>query len=238
MMKLSQLENIGPELWLSEGPIVDFYGFPYPTRMIVARLPCNDLWIWSPISLSKELKNQVDTLGRVAHLVSPNKLHHLFLSEWLKSYPEAKLWGPNSTIEKRKDLPFQRALDDEPPVEWQGDIDQFWMRGSVFFEEIIFFHKPSKAAIIADLSEHFSDEFMKTHWKGWKHWIGRHWGIVEGVGYAPLELRFSWFSKKNAREKMKKLIALLPEMVVMAHGEWIKSDGASFLKKAFDWLLR
>lgn len=237
-MELSQFEQIGPELWLVEGPIVNFYGFPYPTRMVVARLPGNDLWVWSPISLSEQIKKQVDTLGRVAHLVSPNKLHHLFLNEWKGSYPEAKLWGPNSTIKKCRELPFQQALDDVSPAPWQGVIDQFWMQGSFVFEEIIFFHIPSKTAIVADLSEHFSDEFMKTHWQGWKYWVGRHWGIIEGVGHAPLELRLSWFSKKTAREKINRLITLGPEAVVMAHGEWVKKDGAVFLKTAFSWLLR
>ncbi len=238
MTNLPKLNQIGEELWLVEGSIVNFYGFPYPTRMLIARLPNNDLWIWSPISLSKQLNNLVNSLGRVAHLVSPNKLHHLFLDEWLENYPKAKLWGPTSTIKKRKELAFQPPLQDKPPAEWQGAIDQFWMRGSFFFDEIIFFHKSSKTAIIADLSEHFSEKFLKTHWKGWKQKIARLWGITEGVGYAPLEIRLTWHSKKKARGNMKKLIALKPEMVVMAHGEWINNDGTAFLKRAFDWLLR
>ena len=42
----------------------------------------------------------------VAHLVSPNKLHHLYLAEWKSAYPEAKLWGPELTIRRRRDLSF------------------------------------------------------------------------------------------------------------------------------------
>ena len=30
---MSELEAIGEEIWLADGGIVDFYGFPYPTRM-------------------------------------------------------------------------------------------------------------------------------------------------------------------------------------------------------------
>lgn len=33
------LDAIGPDLRLAEGPIVSFYGFAYPTRMVIARLP-------------------------------------------------------------------------------------------------------------------------------------------------------------------------------------------------------
>ena len=33
------LEAVDTDLWLTEGPVVDFHGFPYPTRSIIVRLP-------------------------------------------------------------------------------------------------------------------------------------------------------------------------------------------------------
>ena len=50
------------------------------------------------------LVKEVDALGRVAHLVSPNRIHHLYLGDWKALYPAARLWGPASTISKRSDL--------------------------------------------------------------------------------------------------------------------------------------
>ena len=41
----------------------------------------------------------VRALGPVRHLVSPNKLHHLFLGAWQARFPDAKLWGTASTID-------------------------------------------------------------------------------------------------------------------------------------------
>jgi hypothetical protein len=32
------LEVIGDSIWLVEGDVVDFYGFPYPTRSVIVRL--------------------------------------------------------------------------------------------------------------------------------------------------------------------------------------------------------
>ena len=32
------LEPFGPSLYLADGPTVPFFGFPYPTRMALARL--------------------------------------------------------------------------------------------------------------------------------------------------------------------------------------------------------
>ncbi|MFZ0495427.1 MAG: hypothetical protein WBD78_04750 [Methylocella sp.] len=136
------LEKIHDTLWLAEGEIVSFYGIPYPTRSVIARLADGDLWVWSPITLVQELRTQLDRRGRVAHLVSPNKLHHLYLEDWKAVYPDAELWGPQSTIRRHRGLAFREALRDIPPPEWQSDIDQAWFRGSIVMDEIIFFHPP------------------------------------------------------------------------------------------------
>ena len=104
------LEEIADTLWCVEGEIVSFYGFPYPTRAVIARFDNGDLWVWSPVKLIHELRNRVDGLGRVAHLVSPNKLHHLYLEEWKAAYPDAQLWGPKSTIRRFPKLTFREPL--------------------------------------------------------------------------------------------------------------------------------
>ena len=39
------LQQIDTGLWLGEGPLVNFHGMPYPTRMIIIRLPDGGLWV-------------------------------------------------------------------------------------------------------------------------------------------------------------------------------------------------
>jgi hypothetical protein len=89
------LEQVHEMLWVAEGENVSFFGFPYPTRSVIARLENGDLWVWSPVNLTADLRTEVDRLGPVRHLVSPNKLHHLYLREWKAAYPEASLWDRN-----------------------------------------------------------------------------------------------------------------------------------------------
>ena len=231
-----RLEPVDEDIWIAEGPLVDFYGFPYPTRAVIVRLPDGTLWVWSPIELDAGLQQEVNALGSVAHLVSPNKIHHLYLSQWHAAYPEAKLWGPASTIAKRADLPFQKPLEDRAPDDWQGAFVQAWFRGSPVLDEIVFVHTASATAIMADLSEHFSEGFLKANWKTWQRPIARLWGIVEGKGYAPLEWRLSWFDRKPARKALTRILNASPERVIMAHGEWIRSGGRAFLERALAWL--
>ena len=198
------LEEISNSIWLVEGEIVSFYGAPYPTRAVIVRLNGGKLWVWSPIAVTSELRTEIDRLGAVAHLVSPNKLHHLYLKDWKAAYPEAALWGPRSTAVKRKDLQFQPPLEDSPPAEWDGAIGQAWFRGSPFMDELVFFHVRSSTAILADLSENFSPDFLRRHWRWWLRPLAKLDGITEGQGFAPLEWRLSFFDRGPARAALRK----------------------------------
>jgi hypothetical protein len=230
------LEQVGPDLWVAEGGIVSFFGFDYPTRMVVVRLANGGLWLWSPVELTADLEREVSALGPVRHLVSPNKLHHLFLGAWLNAFPTARIWGTASTIAKRRDLPFFGALADEPPPDWAGQIDQFHFTNSRVVDELVFYHRASRTAIIADLSQTLSDAFLDRHWPWWMRQIAKASKMVEGWGFPPLDYRLSFRHRKTARPKVRALLDKEPEHVVVAHGEIVRTDGAAFLRRAFSWL--
>ena len=231
------LDELGPELWVANGGNVSFYGIAYPTRMVVVRLADGGLWVWSPIELSREIEREVEALGPVRHLVSPNKLHHLFLGEWSARFPDAKLWGTASTVAKVEKLRFSGVLGDGAPDDWAGQIDQYYFDNSRFLDELIFFHRKSRTAIIGDCSQPFSEAFLKREWPWWARFLARRVGMVEGRGYAPIEVRMTFFHRATARTKMRALIASDPERVVVAHGEIVRSSGADYLRRAFSWLL-
>ena len=231
------LEELGPELWVADGPVVSFFGFDYPTRMAVVRLDGGGLWVWSPIALTAEIEAEVRALGPVRHLISPNKLHHLFLAEWKAKFPDAELWGTAQTVARFPNLRFSGTLTDDAPPDWAGQIDQYDFANSRFLEEVIFFHRKSRTAIVCDLSQPFSDRFLKEHWPWWLRWIARLAGMVEGRGYAPIEVRSTFRHRESARTKMRALIEEDPERVVVAHGEIVRDGGAAYLRRAFSWLL-
>ena len=230
------MEKLAENIWVAEGDIVDFHGFPYPTRSVIVRLASGALWCWSPVALTPALKTAIDRIGRPMHLVSPNKIHHIYLQDWKAVWPDAALWGPASTIRKRPDLTFEAPLENEPPAAWEGAIDQIWFNGSPVMDEIVFLHRPSQTAILADLSENFSEAFIRQYWKGWKRWIAKPWGITEGKGQAPLEWRLSFTRRKATRAARDRLLAWNPRQVVMAHGEIQRENGLAFLKRSFAWL--
>jgi len=227
---------VADNVWIFEGAIVPFLTCPYPTRSVVVRLPSGDLWVWSPIELTADLKKEIDGLGTPAHLVSPNKIHHLYLQDWKAAWPDARLWGPQSTMDKRQDLSFEPPLDKKTPADWEDRFDMVRFEGSIAMDEAVFFHRASKTAILADLSENFSQDFLQKHWRPWQRLIANLWGIVEGRGYAPLEWRLSFLNRGKARLAKEKILSWKPERVIMAHGEWQRENGIVYLDKALSWV--
>ena len=231
---MTRLIPFGPDIWIAEGSVVSFFGFPYPTRMAVIRLSDRTLFVWSPIALDDELRGEVDALGVVAHLVSPNKIHHLFLGEWKSVYPGARLYASPGLQSRRRDLEFDAVLGEMPEHAWAADIDQVCVGGSFAMTEIVFLHRASRTAIFADLIENFRPGWFA----GWKGVLARLDGIVSPDYGAPREWRASFWRRRPARRALERILAFAPEKVVIAHGELAHGDGTAFIRKAFCWLLR
>jgi Domain of unknown function (DUF4336) len=81
---INTLKPVGEHLWVVDGPIVRmaFPGgsMPFPTRMVVIRLANGDLFLWSPTELDDMLRAEIEALGPVRHLVSPNKIHYAHIA--------------------------------------------------------------------------------------------------------------------------------------------------------------
>ena len=124
------LKEFGHNIWIADGSeVVAMMGFHYPTRMAVIRLSDRGLFVWSPVSLTDRLRVEIDALGEVRYLVAPNSLHHLFIADWKRAYPDARVYAAPGLREKRKDIAFDNDLSDAPMAEWCGEIEQVVVEG-------------------------------------------------------------------------------------------------------------
>ncbi len=226
------IEEFGPSLYLANGPVVSFFGFPYPTRMAVARLSDGKLWIWSPIELTGDLADAVDAIGPVAYIVSPNKIHHLFLRQWTERWPQALLFAPPGLARRKPELHFDRELGDTAESEWAADIDQVIFRGSFAMEEVVFFHRASRTAIVGDLIQRFPPNYMK----GWKDLLMRLDGLTGEHGSTPREWRASFLSRTRARAARRKVLDWEPRQLLIAHGECARTDATTIIGDALRWI--
>ena len=228
------LEPLGTNLWIAEGPVVSFFGFAYPTRMAVIRLAGGELFVWSPIALTPKLKAEVDALGPVNHLVSPNKLHYLFLAQWKSAYPDARLYASPGLAKKRPEIKFDAELGGTPDPAWAADVDQVEMAGSFALTEIVFFHRASSTALVTDLIQNFRPDWFK----GWKGVLARLDGITMPASSAPREWRASFLNRRKAKAALARILRWQPRQLVMAHGEIVRENGTEFIRKSFRWLER
>jgi hypothetical protein len=65
------LKEFGTSIYFADGPTVSFFGFPYPTRMALVKLSDGRVWVWSPIALTRQLADEVESIGPVCYIVSP-----------------------------------------------------------------------------------------------------------------------------------------------------------------------
>ena len=226
------LELFGPNLYVAEGPIVSFFGFPYPTRMAVAQLSDGNLWVWSPVALTETLASAVEELGTVRYIVSPNKIHHLFLSQWIDRWPDADLFAPPGLTSKKPDLRVNAELGDEPDSGWAAEIDQVIFHGSLAMEEVAFFHRPSRTAIICDLIQRHPESSLT----GWRGMLMRIDGLVGDHGSTPREWRASFLRRKAARAARDTVLGWKAERLLIAHGECAQTGATSIIEKALGWI--
>jgi hypothetical protein len=226
------LKSFGEDIWIAEGADVAVVGFRYPTRMTVIRLGNGDLFIWSPIAFSDDLRAAVDALGRVRHIVAPNSLHHLFLQAWKSAYPDAKLYAPPRLRKKRADIVFDADLGDTPSLDWAGEIDQVVIEGNLFTAEFVFFHRKSGTALFTDFLQQIPPELLS----GWRA-IGARLDLMVGPEPSvPRKFRFTTINRRAAREALGRIYTWPVEKVLMAHGTPVETDARAFLRRAFKWL--
>jgi hypothetical protein len=226
------LKDFGPSLYVADGPTVSFYGIAYPTRMAVARLSDGSAWVWSPVALTDDLVNFMNTFESVRHIVSPNKIHHLFLAQWRNQWPEAHVYAPPGLAQRKPDLRFDAELSDDPDPAWATDIDQVIFRGSLAMEEVVFFHRESRTAIVCDLIQRHPEATMT----GWKGMLMRVDGLVGKHGSTPREWRASFLRRGRARAAREKVLSWKPERLLIAHGECAQTGATDIIGKALSWI--
>ena len=226
------LMEFGRDIWIADGPHVSVAGFHYPTRMAVIRLLDRSVVVWSPTKITESLRTAVDAIGEVRHVVAPNSLHHLFLPEWKRLYPKAKLYAPPGLRKKRTDIGFDVDLGDTPSADWAGQIDQVPMHGNLITTEVVFFHVSSGTVLFTDLLQQVPPHLLS----GWRAVVAKLDRMTGPEPSVPYKFRIAFVNRRPAREALLRILAWPAEKVLMAHGAPVERDAPAFLRQAFRWL--
>ena len=224
------MKQLHSDLWTTDAPL-RFLGLEVGARMTVVRLPDSRLLLHSPIAATEELVREVEALGRVAYIVAPNRLHHLFVGEWQRACPDALLYVAPGLEIKRADLAIEGLLGDEPESGWRDDLDQILLGGFPFANEIAFFHRPSATLIATDLAFNVCDSSPPLTRLFFR--LGGTYGRLSPTLLERLLVR----DRTAFRHSLERILEWPFERVVVAHGEVSEKGGREELIHGYSWLL-
>jgi hypothetical protein len=209
-----------------------------PVRMSVLRLANGDLLLHSPVRYSDDLRQAIEALGPIRHLIAPSVGHWMFLRDWQSACPQAKTWAVPGLKERSQvraaGLRIDAELGDNARESWAGEIDQVLMRAPVF-KEVDFFHRPSRTLVLTDLVLNIAPEELPPL----SRVMARVLGILAPNGKAPAYVRgLLRLNRAETSQAAARLVAFNPERVIFAHGRWFERDGAAQLRRSLSWLLK
>jgi hypothetical protein len=207
-----------------------YVGAEIGVRMTCIRLADGRLFLHSPVKLDPTLQGFLDALGEVRAIVAPNRLHHLFLAEYITSYPRAAVYAAPSLSKKRSDLHFKGELGDDPESEWRGQIEQHLFRGAPVLNEIVFFHPATRTLILTDLAFNVSEGAAKR--SPLFHWL---WNVGQFGPHRFVRLR-GIRDREAARKSIEKILSWNFDRIIVSHGEILEADGHNQFATAFAFL--
>ncbi|HTO69156.1 MAG TPA: DUF4336 domain-containing protein [Myxococcota bacterium] len=200
--------------------------------MTVIRLRDGGLVLHSPVRLDHELRAELDRLGEVRALISPNLHHHLFAADYPAGYPDARLFAAPGLPLKRPDLKFAEELDDAAPLLWRAELEQHLFRGVPFLSELVFFHPATRTLVCTDLVMNVA--------KGDVHgWTRLFFLAVGAEGRFGPHRGVRWLfirDRAAARGSVERMLQWDFDRVVMAHGHVLERGGRDALRSAFEFL--
>jgi hypothetical protein len=225
------LYEFARDLFVEESA-VKFYGFRVQTRMAAIRLPGARLLLYSPVPLTIRLQQELEQLGEISFIVSPNKIHNLTLVEYRAAFPKAKLFVPPGLRERLPHLSFDGVLSDEPVAAWSPSLKHVLTRGNAFFAEALFFHGISRTLLVGDFVERIGPGVASAFARG----AARIFGVRSHPMASP-EFRYYTIDAKAFEESIAEALQWPIERVFLCHGELIEENGREVVAQVADSLL-
>jgi hypothetical protein len=222
-------------------------------RATLVRLQSGSVAVFSPVTLTEEIKAKVASMGPLRYIIAPDFEHHMSIGEWYTAYPGAKVIGVEGLPEKRQkqgdqDVPFSVVFtskkEETIDPEFDAEFDYIFV-GAHQNKELVFNHKPTSTMIQADLMFNLpgKEQFSKAG-------VSPTSGILTKIFVALSntkgkgQQRVLWHALSNAtkdRAGFNKSVARINEWnfdrMIMCHGDVIETGAKPIFQKVMAWHL-
>mmetsp|Transcript_20638 Transcript_20638/g.29858 ORF Transcript_20638/g.29858 Transcript_20638/m.29858 type:complete len:215 (-) Transcript_20638:144-788(-) len=208
--------------------------------MGVVKLQDGSLWVHSPVAIDEDLLEELQALGPVRHMVSPNYEHVKWARDWVQAFPEGTAWACPGLGDLKPDVGFQGTIGlpgSSLPESWLGEFEVCFLdfehnpfTKKAFFNEVLFFHKPSKVLLVTDAFWNYpSNDNVPALTKLWKFGMDQV--------YLPFYRNFMIKDSKRFEEAVGEVLRWDFQTILPCHGGFI--SGAEVSKQAIsDHLLQ
>lgn len=224
------------------------------------KLTSGNLAVFSPVALTPAVQKRISQLGngKVAYIVAPDIEHHIFVSDWARAFPEAKIIGPEGLPAKRAKMhddkvgkeafavEFKAADKRQTSISPEFDTDfEYEFVDAHVNKELVFFYKPDRVLIQADLFFNLpaNEQYSRAKDEPKEGTLSRIFANIQSPqGDAIKMKRFNWYlvskgDREGFNDSIRRIDAWDFDTVIPCHGDTIVGNGKEVFRKVFDWHL-
>jgi len=213
-------------LWTFTRPVW-FSGVRQRVCTTVVRLDDGGVLLHSPAPFTPAQAEEVRALGPVRWLLIPNCWHHLGVAGAAAHFPEAKVVGPRSALERSRELKIDLDVRDARFAEQVPELEALPLRGVPFWDETVFYHRPTRSLLAADIVVCAS---AHDHWT--IRWASRVFGFFEKARVPP-DAKKKIVDKAAAAASLRAILEKPAERLIVGHADIFEDGWQEHLAQAW-----
>jgi hypothetical protein len=154
----------------------------------------------------------------------------MMVADWVQAAPKAVLHAAPGLTDKRRDLSFNAELGDSPAPAWSDVIEQHWLRGAPYVNEVLFLHRPSRTLIVTDAAFN-----IPSAQDLWTRCYLRAFGALGGFAQSRM-FKLCVRDKRAMRQSIDRVLGWDFDRVIVTHGEILETGGREAIEAVFAWL--
>ena len=222
------------------------------------RLQNNSLAVFSPIALTPDVRTHLEELGNnVQYIAALDYEHHIFVSEWAKAFPNAKVLGVEGLPEKRESsketagTKFDHLWTQKNKLDFKVDADfdrdfEYEYVHSHGNKELVFFYRPDRTLIEADLIFNLpaTEQYSRTKEGAEAGILTKLFvGLMSAQGSAKWQKRFIWYAisakdRTGFNQSIKRINTWDFQRIIPCHGDVIENNAKGIFQTVFEWHLK
>jgi len=221
-------EELEPGVWRLERHLRMPGGLVLPIATAIFRLPSGRLFLHSPGTLDAAALASLRALGEPSAILAPNAFHHLFVSEYRRTYPDVAIFYAPGLPARVPALPPGQEVSDRAPAEWEGVVEPLLFGPVGTFSEVVVLHKPSRTIVFTDLAfnmHRYASTFDRIGW--------RLFGVPPRFGVSRTARLTLLRDTRAARPYLAKMAAKDFSRILVAHGDPVETDAPGEFRRAF-----